>query len=297
MLLPAYLAVNVLLFESLLPVSGVAKQLKTNWVPSLDPTRFLRLAQVAPLYFASWLVCAPTVLTLARRGRLEDSTRRVVVAAALFPLLFFAVHVALSDWLFWDWYAYPILASLVATLPATLAWMQGVVRPRVMALVWSAVCLVPLVAFVLADGWRARYPFVEDARRLQAFLAEHEGSYAMGDRAGAVRLLSERRVVQTEGLVMDRDFLDAIEAKRDLIEVLRERDVRYYIVNRPTTFDPTIGGCAVFEEPSPMVRGPGSAAMRGKFCASPVLDLRTPSGRRIRIFDLTRETRRGRAPG
>jgi hypothetical protein len=84
------------------------------------------------------------------------------------------------------------------------------------------------------------------AIEIKAFADQHEGMYAMGDRAGAVGYLASRPVLQMEGLMMDGQYLDNVRYRRDLLEVLRSYGVHYYISTRVVRGN---NGCSVVKEP------------------------------------------------
>jgi hypothetical protein len=115
---------------------------------------------------------------------------------------------------------------------------------------------------------------------VKQFSATHPGIYAMGDRAGMVSYLLPYPLVQTEGLVMDRDFLDLIKRRTPLREVLDKYGVRYYIsiATKPYT------GC--YEASEPFEAGPQSPHMLAEFCEQPVTEFTDTDGIKTLIFRL-----------
>jgi hypothetical protein len=104
----------------------------------------------------------------------------------------------------------------------------------------------------------------EASIEIQQFATTHPGTYAMGDRAGRVAYLIPDPVIQTEGLMMDRDYLDYIRRETPLRKTLAHYEVRYYIATAYKPFQ----GC--FQAVEPAKAGPSSAHMRDKFCEKPV---------------------------
>jgi hypothetical protein len=86
----------------------------------------------------------------------------------------------------------------------------------------------------------------------------------MGDRAGIVGYLLEDGVLQMEGLEEDRALLRDIAAQRNLVEVLQERDVEYYVATNPGRQN----GC--YEWCEPAQAGPSAPHMRASWCHEPV---------------------------
>ena len=77
----------------------------------------------------------------------------------------------------------------------------------------------------------------------------------MGDRAGTVGYLLPGPLVQTEGLMMDLNFLKLIQNKTPLLEALADYNVRYYI---SSIVNPPSSGC--FHAVEPLQAGPKVSA-------------------------------------
>jgi hypothetical protein len=101
----------------------------------------------------------------------------------------------------------------------------------------------------------------------------------MGDRAGFLGYLIESPIVHLEGLMEDQRMLDNIRRRRNLLEVLKEYQVKYYIATNPGQQ----GSCYSFREPG-MV-GPHAPTMQAKFCEAPVFRYHA-GGYRSYIFDM-----------
>jgi len=68
-----------------------------------------------------------------------------------------------------------------------------------------------------------------EAKYLSEWMKKHPGVYAMGDRAGLVSYLSGQKMIQLEGLVMDKNYLENINRQESLNFVLNNYNVDYYI--------------------------------------------------------------------
>jgi hypothetical protein len=294
----AYLALNERWFHTLMPVSGQAKQMRFHHWPSTVlfnrnvfglPQRFF---VVYPLLLASvaGLVLLPI---LCRRPALRGRAA-CLLAALLFPFLYVATLSILTDWPIWPWYLYPLIGSglgSAALVTAAIADWQDNSGQRLLTIVrWPAVALLLLVwiAFGLAQwrnstrpdklGFSAYLTAIDIAR----FGQSHPGVYAMGDHAGTPGYLLDRPLVQLEGLVMDRPFLENIRAQRPLATVLRDYDVRYYIASNAIFRN----SCWMATEP--LAAGSDSPHMRGVFCMQPLVQFQHSSYHTL-IFDLAAE--------
>jgi hypothetical protein len=267
-----YVLLNLHFFHTLTPVSGQAKQLRMHHVPSFSPLisllhyRTVCLLIVAPVIFA---ICFALFAMIARgRRRLEKDHLPIVLSLLLFPLLQQLVASTLSDWPLWPWYAYPFV---VATAGALLVGFSSHEASQCFGLpparrVAVMAANVAILLFAVVD---MRQTSVERERKnncyryatdLESFSRTHDGTYAMGDCAGAPAYLIQQPLVQLEGLVMDKAYLQNIEQQRDLKQVLASYAVRYYVIPAPDRVD----GC--YRAVEPAKPGPDSLKMSGEFC-------------------------------
>jgi hypothetical protein len=119
------------------------------------------------------------------------------------------------------------------------------------------------VCLALLRWTRQQADIYEASLEIERFAQAHPGIYAMGDRAGRVAYLVPDPVVQTEGLMMDRNYLTNVERQVPLREVLAHYNVRFYVA---TAYEP-FSGC--FRAVEPAKAGPNSLKMREEFCEQP----------------------------
>ena len=271
---------NKIEFGVLLPVSGIAKQLKPHtqfssvtWRTALLSGSFFDKESLQ-VYF----ILISTIIVLLNWRRLTAGVRVVILPVVLFPVVYLTALSFLSDWMPNDWYMYIWRPALCIVLAFWFS-RQGLRR-------WSrstvvTVCLLGVSLLALAaNTWHAqddqRYT---DAIAFHHFALTHPGVYAMGDYGGEPGYMLGRPLVQTEGLMMDRDFLNRIQRREDLISVLSAYHVRYYIANTRKGYT----GC--FHAVEPLRGGPASPKMSAEFCQKPVADLHDV-GNDFVIFDL-----------
>lgn len=272
-----YLAYNIHYFGGILPVSGAAKQLAVGaWRhPKFRGFEFsnkLHFAFVFPVLAANLYALA---VTLFRKGKEDTLQRRAAILPLLiFPQAFYLLQICMNDWPFWDWYLYPWLAAAPVVLSLTLRSFPGLLRRAELAVQGTGVRRLSLLcAVVAAIGLAAaeldyRQPQAPSsiytfAVALTEFAKTHPGRYAMGDRAGMVGFVLPFPLLQLEGLMEDRKFLENIRSQRNLADVLREYGVDYYAKfgARPA------GTC--FQTTEPERAGPSSPRMSGTFCQRP----------------------------
>ncbi len=273
--LPAYFLLNHVDFQTFLPISGMAKELKFDHLPSLEPWRvfFHPLAAGFTLIFLLALVLLPRIAP-----HISPMARIVFPAVILFPFVYYFILCCVSDWTLWGWYYYPLRTALCISLlvftfyPPFLRLLQ---KPAVVG-----VLVLAVFAALAVTRWRRQQVDIYDASvQIAQFAQTHPGVYAMGDRAGRVAYLMPDPILQTEGLMMDRQYLQFIKRQTSLREVLAHYNVRYYV---GTAYDP-FTGC--FQANEPAKAGPDSAHMRAQFCEKPEATF-FHNGVETLIFDL-----------
>ena len=258
----AYAISNLWFFGSLGPVSSSAKHLQPDYAFSgktLETLFYpLGLAAMAFLIPAMLLIVAGLIYAMKHRRQ-----PALFWAMLAFTPLYLAVLSFSSDWGLWIWYRYPFIVSSIAGLL--------LLREVLARLSWPNY-LFTGAAFVLCAMFCVglRKPPMNNeilnlAMELKDFAATHPGIYGMGDAAGTPAVVMGQPIVQLEGLVMDKKFLNNIREKRNLLDVLKEYGVRYYI---STNAVPSGNGC--FDLSEPRVAGPRSPHMRAILCRPPV---------------------------
>lgn len=272
----AYFALNRHFFKTWLPISGMAKELKLGHSPSLEPWRVF----FHPLAGSFCVVFLVALLLLLRvRDRLTPMERILLPSLILFPFIYYFILCCVSDWTLWGWYMYPIRTALCASFVIFCLW-----PPLSRLLQRNAVCyglVILVIASVSLMRWKRQQVDIYDASvEIQTFAATHPGVYAMGDRAGRVAYLIDDPIVQTEGLMMDRDFLRLVANRTSLRDALAHYRVHYYIA---TAYEPYTG---CFQAAEPAKAGPESAHMQATFCEKPLATF-VHDGIGTLIFDLS----------
>ncbi|MGI4756921.1 MAG: hypothetical protein ACRYGF_08735 [Janthinobacterium lividum] len=281
-LLLLYFVLNLHFFHLLTPVSGLAKQMKTGL--SLSPETWEALR---PTDRMRRIVLLPELLLIGT-GLIAGLTRRSAVPAdvlrtrllwvlLLFPLLHLCTLSLLSDWTVWPWYFYSLTVAALAAyvLLVDRLPMRGVVF---FASVYAGV----LVLYAAAYAWKGpnSVTVLQSSMQVAGYMDAHPGVYMMGDQAGTTAFLSHQPIIQTEGLVMDKRFLQLMKAKTPLSEIAVDYRAAYYA---------KIGGeyrgdCLYVAEPANA--GPTSPVMRGTICHAPlVVFYRTADNVPIRVFE------------
>src|SRR6187402_199529 len=273
-----YFVSNQVFFHTWMPVSGMAKQMRWHHFPSRQVWHSFFIGPVR--HYGSFLPIVLAFPLLFKCFRKLSDTEKVVYSAVLvWPFAYILVLSCLSDWMLWMWYFYPFRLAFCVALALIFSW-EPVVR-----LTRKPAIIVLLAMIAVAKLFTARWTpgdvpeMVEVGQRVAAFSQTHHGTYAMGDRAGSVGFLMQDPLVQTEGLVMDRSYLESIRRQGSLRKALRVRGVRYYIATAPAP----LRECLQVSEP--LQAGPDSPHLQDIFCDTPVARFEE-GDKTTAIFDL-----------
>ncbi|HSP18742.1 MAG TPA: hypothetical protein VLQ79_04460 [Myxococcaceae bacterium] len=282
---PLYAAWNLVLFGSVLPVSGQAKQLVV--VPGLNLS-YLKIVARHTVFGPTagiTLVCGVAALLVLwrRRARGGEGLRADALFAAAvilgFTALFYGLN-ALSGWTYFGWYAYPLGAALVASYvligTAVTQWIPAAWRPGAAATVVALSTVLALAAGIRAFAIRGPLWKVEDngllamSVELADRMRDRTGVFAMGAIGGFATYLLQKPVVQLEGLVADRAMVEHVRQQRELGAVLREYRVDYLIVSLHRAVLEQEDGCYRIMQPNAEWSGERVARMGGHLCTEPV---------------------------
>jgi hypothetical protein len=268
-----YFAVNRIEFGTMLPISGIAKNLKSTWFPSASTVSMLGLPRPLNILF-TWpclMLCALFLLQGFLRPAARDSAadrRRVQLCVALHPIIFYSVLSFSSDWpMWWIWYLYPLVPVWALLGPTLMAWIP-VTRLVALGLAVAVACGSLVIILDRVRPERLAVFAWQRAIGLQQFAATHPGVYGMGDTAGLASYLMPAPLLQLEGLVGDKAFVDRIRRQEPLLQALDELGVDYYVTVRAQPD----GDC--YDVREPFWAGPRSPAMQAHLCLHPVADIR-----------------------
>ena len=257
-----YFLSNHIFFHTWLPVSGMAKQLKFGHYPSSPAWQTLFHKTHAQLLNVLVIVLAILLLPILFK-RLTQIQFVLYSTLLVFPFLYLFILSCVSDWKLWDWYFYSFRPALCVALIVFTLWRPtGQLMRNVYVTSLIAIFVFGYVTMIrrTSVGGDTMY---QSATFISRFSATHPGIYAMGDRAGMVSYLLPYPLVQTEGLVMDRNFLDLIKRRTPLREALEKYGVRYYISVATKPY------AAVTRRPSRMRPAPNLRIWQRNFASSP----------------------------
>lgn len=268
-----------------MPISGAAKQMRHDRGIHFSAVR----ESTSPEVFLMFCAVLAALLCLPLLWKALEPQLRVITAALLFPLVHWTLLFRLSDWKLWGWYGYSLRPAVMIVLLLAGIAAERLLRKQTSARMGVAAMVVGVLACLTAH-YRVDYVMVDiagAARGIREFSQTHPGILAMGDRAGMVGYLSPEPVIQTEGLVMDKKYLDHIRREDPLRSVLADYHARYYIGFQEQTegTPPLSAQRTCFNAREPAQAGPASPVMQARFCGNPVWQMQKSTGITM-IFNL-----------
>jgi hypothetical protein len=287
LLLPTYLVANLWAFNTLLPVSAMAKQIYSGIGFSLS---YVRSVAVGTVYGPTVGVLLPAgaiaLILLARKTTPSWSPKHFVGGTALtFAFVLWGLN-ALSGWIFFGWYAYPILTASIASAAfiwEEWSWVVATNRAILLSIV-IVILALPVVAATRyyiqhGPGWSVSdNSLLAASYDIAARMRGREGVYAMGAVAGVVGYVMDHPLVQLEGIMADRRMVNHVSNESPLEDVLRENKVDYLIVSFASKRVREEHDCYEVTQPHAEWAGQRTKKMRGEICSPPILRFVTSAG-------------------
>ena len=230
-LLAIYLIFNLTEFGLLLPVSGMAKQLKTDWMAGVSPFGFV-FSTFEDNIITGTIPFLTTVFAsfifFIKRKVFTDKEKLLIIPALIFPFLFIIIYAINSGWPLWYWYHYIFTMSFLLSLFIIKKTILKKIPFNNILNYLAVSFLILWQILVMKNILPSENYILQDGIQIAEFAKNHKGNYAMGDRAGIVGFLIKSPVVHTEGLIMNKEYLDDIK-NGDLDLILKKYDIDYYI--------------------------------------------------------------------
>ncbi len=234
--LSAWFFINDYYFGSMLPISGLAKSVR--YFSGINSATFNSIVNAEWTYRS--VILAPVLGGIALVLITRKYERLQVIALVLIGI-YYLQNAIRSDWKIWSWYFFPFTVWMLfisnwfeqydAKIVSSIKQGVGSIMLYIASLWTIGAVLFITLGFISP----ANVPSTlnEAASRIKLFEKEHKGVYAMGDRAGIVGYALESPLVQLEGLVMDRRFLERLHHSSRLGRLLEYYKVDYYIATNP----------------------------------------------------------------
>lgn len=255
----SYIGLNLWIADWPVPISGSVKWGQPE-LPEVQARtwQFHLLAFISPLnpfppgmrrldvsLFLGAVLLGSSILVLIRSRELRRAFLVFVVPCVAFVIV--VVHRSGG----FTWYGWPALFLGVLATFAFFVSIVGTLPPiRSARKVLGLACAIVIGGYAVSAAsvrtMRTRTTFLYDWSTPEVLLDEAiafvrglpPGERVAGSAVGLLAFMSERSIVQTEGLVNDREYMEALRGGR-AAEVLRARGVRWFIApvhDRERTF-------------------------------------------------------------
>lgn len=280
-LIPVYAAVNLYYFNTTVPVSALAKRLVVVRGFNFSYARAVALmTYMGPTISLVLPLGAVALYLLMRRDPTAQPRARFVGGLTLaFAFVFYCIN-ALSGWIYFSWYAYPLPAATIAALVFICqCWGPLVERYRLrsaaVAVMLALVAFAPLNALYYYRQHGPQWSVSDNALLAAGYdIAEHvherNGLFAMGAVAGVVQYVTDKPFLQLEGIITDRAMVEHVRNQDELGDVLREYHADYLVVSYVGIPPDRLDGCYLVTQPHAEWAGKRTAKMRGRICSEPV---------------------------
>lgn len=225
-----YILSNVVFFDTLSPISGMAKQLKTSYWPVYSAIETVFILQRDRIIYGliPFIFFVLNYLLIIKYS--NSKYKLLFLLINTFPLIFSIFNAVFSGWYYWSWYFYIFYPSIIIFFVLLIDYK---VFDRIfkIALPIASILIILFYFHISRKSNISKTLFYENAIQVLDYEKQHPGIYAMGDRAGLISYLIESPLVHLEGLVMDKQYLNTFKSSSNLKEILKKYNVDYYIAN------------------------------------------------------------------
>jgi hypothetical protein len=288
-LVPVYAVANFFYFNTPMPVSALAKRLIVTPGFSFTYARAVAFwTYMGPTIGVVLPLGAVALYILVRRDRTSQPVAAFAGGLALaFAFIFYFLN-ALSGWIFFGWYAYPLPAATIAALVFICRCWGPLVerchlRAAAITVVLALVVFAPLNAARYYRQHGPQWSISDNALLAAGYdIAEHirerNGLFAMGAVAGVVQYVTGKQFLQLEGIISDRRMVEHVRRQDELGDVLRAYHADYLIVSFVGIPPDRLDGCYLVTQPNAQWAGKRTAKMRGRICSEPEEHFVTQAG-------------------
>ena len=234
--IPVYLLSNIYYFDSLIPVSGMAKSVLK--ITTLHSATFISLFEFYYkfnyVYFGVFIY---SVFNLYRFKQFENTIKVFYITALISVPIYYLQTSLRSDWRLWFWYFYPLMLSVIMlAIPLNRIFVSyndfnlkiKQLEFLQQSFILFALSVISLFTFNKLNNLNYD-PIAVAGIKILDFEKNNPGIYAMGDRSGTVGYLLKSPLIQLEGLVMDTKYLNLLEKSSNIEDVLNKYNTSYYI--------------------------------------------------------------------
>ena len=278
----SYFYINTLTFQSVIPISGLAKGLTIY--PFILSFHFWQDFFYHPFELLLYFISIVFFIVSLCKGR------DLIVQLLLFSIIvYFIVVSTRSDWALFDWYFYP----LILVVPSIILLFSNDVERLYLkqSILYSLMIIIGLWSFKYM--YRVHNALIYEtsnythAQTIHTWLKKnHIKIAAMGDRSGLTGYIHKGTIINLEGLVSNRKLIHSIQAQADLQATLKEFGSEALIVSVYEKLLTDKSGRYIVYQPHPKQAGIYSKKMTGYFGNPDTIIYKNNDQCRTYIWDL-----------
>ena len=278
----SYFYINTLTFQSIIPISGLAKGLTIY--PFILSFHFWQDFFYHPFELLLYLISIVFFIVSLCKGR------DLIVQSLLFSIiLYFIVVSTRSDWALFDWYFYP----LILVVPSIILLFSNDVERLYLkqSILYSLMIIIGLWSFKymyrVHNALTYETSNYSHAQTIHTWLKKNNIKIAsMGDRSGLTGYIHKGTIINLEGLVSNRKLIHSIQAQADLQATLKEFGSEALIVSVYEKLLTDKSGRYIVYQPHPKQAGIYSKIMTGYFGNPDTIIYKNNDQCRTYIWDL-----------
>ena len=278
----SYFYINTLTFQSIIPISGLAKGLTIY--PFILSFHFWQDFFYHPFELLLYFISIVFFIVSLCKGR------DLIVQSLLFSIIvYFIVVSTRSDWALFDWYFYP----LILVVPSIILLFSNDVERLYLkqSILYSLMIIIGLWSFKymyrVHNALTYETSNYSHAQMIHTWLKKNNIKIAsMGDRSGLTGYIHKGTIINLEGLVSNRKLIHSIQAQADLQATLKEFGSEALIVSVYEKLLTDKSGRYIVYQPHPKQAGIYSKKMTGYFGNPDTIIYKNNDQCRTYIWDL-----------
>ena len=226
-LILTYIFVNFYFFEVPLPQSGIAKSLTLNIAFNKETFSFL----FADGYGMKFITLIFYFNCLGILFLFSNKLKKMTKFSIITNIIFFSSNSLRSAWPLWTWHFFFLSISTAFLLNDFLDILKIRYKRNINILIGIFFTVSYLFLFIQNFNVKNDH-MLNIAKKINKFYSKEKNKiFAMGDMAGKVSYLLDKKLIQLEGLVGGNKVINRIKNEESLCKLFEDLDVDIYLTN------------------------------------------------------------------
>ena len=262
-----YFIINLNFFGFPFPESGVAKSLVNELKFNPETFSFLNSKSIGMRFISLLFIINIFGIFFVFSKKFSNFTKVSLVSS----IFFFLSNSLRSAWPLWTWHLY----FLSISSPLIIVEILRIIKFKKEIFLYVFIGIFFSLAYghlFLKNLNSTNDHILNTAKKIKNhFNNKNYQVFAMGDMAGKVSYLLNKRLIQLEGLVAGKDMINRIDQEDNLCKVFKDYKVQIYL----TAFTEKIDNLYIVQEPSQ--KSKNMKKMQGKITGEPYKIFTSPN--------------------